>query len=111
MGRNPLCVQNDDIDSFPTAVLNGIGSILITSTRSIGSFVTQTLAPPSARLDEAGGSTQTRTHEQNGRRQSCHNSERFSRKGNTESVLDGGGKTCVREHTLVRKGKSLMSQG
>ncbi len=81
MGRNPLCMQNDDIDVFPTAVPNGIGSILITSARSIGSFVTQTLAPPSARLDEAGGSTQTRMHERNGRWQSLRNSKSVLQKG------------------------------
>jgi hypothetical protein len=81
MGRNPLCVQNDDIDLFPTIIPNGIGSILITSTRSVGSFVTQTLVPPSARLDEAGGSTQTHMHERNGRRQSCHNFDSASQKG------------------------------
>jgi hypothetical protein len=110
MGRNPLCVQNDDVDLLPTAVPNGIGSISIMSTRSVGSFVMQTLAPPSARLDEARGSTQTRMHERNGRRHSWHNSERVLQKGDAELVLDIGGETCVCEQILVRKGKSLMSQ-
>jgi hypothetical protein len=78
MGRDPLCMQNDDVDLFPTAVPNGIGSILITSTRSVVSFVTQTLAPPSVRLDKAGESTQTHMHVRNGRMQSCCNSESVS---------------------------------
>jgi hypothetical protein len=83
MGRNCLCMQNDDIDLFPTAIPNGIGSILIMFTRSVGLLVTQTLVPPSARLDEAGVLTQTRMHERNGRRQPCRNSKSVSQKGDT----------------------------
>ncbi len=68
MSRNPLCIQNNDVDLLPTTLPNDIGSISIMSTRSVGSFVMQTLAPPSTRLDEAVGSTQSCMHERNGRR-------------------------------------------